>query len=716
MLTNKLFLFFLFLCWNITSAAQVTLSGDDGAVLVGRSTSYLVSPDHNIGPLEVLNESGWTETTTDVLNFLVSKNSIWIRLPYQQTIPDKVWLSVPHSTLDNVTCFIIQDGRIIAQNELNDRVSPKYRFMDNIGYVFPLDIDEGLEATLLLKVESGDQVQVPIYLGTKDSIVKKYSDKNTVFALYLGIILAFFLMNLFIFITTKESSYFFYVIYLIQLVLTQAAYQGYTIYLLPSGFEYLERYLVYFFSATVGISAGLFMMNFLEIKKTYPKAVKIIYCFFLNYAIAVILAIAQQFQVAYLLLQITAGAWASYMIYVSVRLSLNGNRQARFFSLAWILFLISVVIFISKDFDILPYNVMTNNAMLVGSAIEGVLLSFALADKINVLKREKQIADAELLRAIKDQNEFLEIKVHERTEELEEARNKIQIQYDDLRLAQKQLVESEKMAGLGQMTAGIAHELNNPINFVSSNVAPLHRDVQDIISMLDDYVALGDHFSADDIARLKKKHQEIGLDFIKTEIEALLRGIEEGSRRTAEIVRGLRVFARSDKDELVQANINDCLQSTLVVVKSVTKGQVTLIKEFDTNMPTIYCYPGKLNQVIVNLVTNAVHATESPDRTYTDRLVTVKSYFSDKEVCISIKDNGHGIDEAIMEKIFIPFFTTKGVGEGTGLGLSISMGIVEEHKGHIEVLTEKNIGTEFIIHLPRLENARQDSIAGQYSV
>jgi two-component system NtrC family sensor kinase len=710
--TNKLFLFLIFLCWNITSAAQLTVSEGDGAVLVGRSTSYLASPDHNIGPLEVLNESGWTQTTTDVLNFLVSKNSIWIRLSYQQTIPDKVWLSVPHSTLDNVACFVIQDGRVIAQNELNDRIFPAYRFMDNIGYVFPLDINEGEEATVLLKVESGDQVQVPIYLGTKDSIVKKYSDKNTVFALYIGVILAFFLMNLFIFLTTRESNYIYYVVYLIQLILTQAAYQGYTIYLLPNGFEFLERYLVYFFSATVGISAGLFMMNFLEIRKSYPKAIKIIYCFFINYTIIVILAIAQQFQIAYLLLQITAGLWASYMIYVSVYLSLNGNRQARFFSLAWILFLISVMIFISKDFDILPYNFITNNAMLVGSAIEGVLLSFALADKINVLKREKQLADAELMRAIKDQNEFLEIKVHERTEELEEARNKIQIQYDDLRLAQKQLVESEKMAGLGQMTAGIAHELNNPINFVSSNVAPLHRDVQDIIGMLDDYVALGDNFSADDIAKLQKKHQEIGIDFIKTEIEALLKGIEEGSRRTAEIVRGLRVFARSDKDELVQANINDCLQSTLVVVKSVTKGQVTLIKEFDPNMPSIYCYPGKLNQVIVNLVTNAVHATEGLDRTYTDRLVTVKSYFNNKEVCISIKDNGYGIDEAIMEKIFIPFFTTKGVGEGTGLGLSISMGIIEEHQGHIEVLTEKNIGTEFIIHLPRLENTRQDSIAG----
>lgn len=702
-------LFFLFACQ--IGKSQVTVLNDESSKLIGQDTEYLVLPNHDVRPDQVLLREGWRKTESDVLNFLVSSNSVWIKLNYHQSIDEKVWLSIPHSTLDSVACFVFYQGGMKTTHQLGDYVRPGKRPVKSVGYIFPLELEKDENATILLKVESGDQVQIPIYIGTKDAIHDQYRDKNIIFAVYFGIILAFFLMNLFISFTTKEKSYFFYVVYLIQLVLTQAAYQGYTIYLLPHGFEFLERYMVYFFSATVGISAGVFMMNFLEIRSSFPKAIKVIYSFFITYGVIVALAIAEQFQIAYLLLQITAGAWATYMIYVSVYLSLNGSRQARFFSLAWILFLVSVVIFISKDFEILPYNSATNNAMLVGSAIECVFLSFALADKINVLKREKQLADAERIKTIKNQNEILEIKVHERTEELEEARNKIQAQYDDLRVAQKQLVESEKMAGLGQMTAGIAHELNNPINFVSSNVGPLHRDVQDIVAMLDEYTALGDNFSAEDIRLLKDKHEKIGIDFIKKEIDALLKGIEEGSRRTAEIVRGLRVFARTDKDELVSANLNDCLQSTLVVLKSVTKGQVTLTKEFDSRMPNIYCFPGKLNQVIVNLVTNAVHATEQPGRTYQERQIHVRSYFDDNNVYLSVKDNGSGIDEVIMKKIFMPFFTTKGVGEGTGLGLSISMGIVEEHKGHIEVLTEKGVGSEFIIHLPRLENSRQTPTA-----
>lgn len=701
--------FFLFL--GHFGYSQVTVDSRDGVSLVGKSSQFLVTERHDLNPDQVMRMDGWEQAGTDVLNFLVSNNAVWIKVPYHQSIDEKVWLNIPHSTLDSVSCYVYNQDHVINTFHVGDYVAPRDRVVKNVGYIFPLNIDKGKDATVLLRLVSGDQIQIPIYLGTKEAVIAQTQNKNKVFAIYFGIILAFFLMNLFISFTTKERSYFLYVVYLVQLVLTQAAYQGYTIYLLPPGWEFLERYMVYFFSATVGISAGLFMMSFLELRTTYPKAIRIIYAFFSMYIILVFLAIFQFFQIAYLLLQITAGAWASYMIYVSVYLSLNGNRQARFFSLAWILFLVSVMLFISKDFDLLPYSSYTYNAMLVGSAIEGVFLSFALADKINVLKREKQQADAERIQAIKNQNEILEIKVHERTEELEEAKNKIQAQFDDLRIAQKQLVESEKMAGLGQMTAGIAHELNNPINFVSSNVAPLHRDVNDIVSLLDDYVMLGENATPEHLAQLKEKYNVLGIDFVKKEIEALLKGIEEGSRRTAEIVKGLRVFARSDKDDLVSANLNDCLQSTLVVLKSATKGQVTLTKDLSIDIPNIYCFPGKLNQVIANIITNAIHATNIKGRSHQDRHVHVRSYYDDDNLYISVKDNGSGIDEAIREKIFMPFFTTKAVGEGTGLGLSITMGIVEEHKGHIEVITEKGIGSEFIIHLPRVGQEQTFSAA-----
>jgi signal transduction histidine kinase len=278
-------------------------------------------------------------------------------------------------------------------------------------------------------------------------------------------------------------------------------------------------------------------------------------------------------------------------------------------------------------------------------------------------------------------------------------------------MAQKQLVESEKMAGLGQMTAGIAHELNNPINFVNSNVGPLQRDIADVVAMLDEYCSLGPNATPQEIETLRQKCEELDIPFIRKEIDQLIKGIEEGSKRTAEIVKGLRIFARTDKDTLVSANINECILSTLVVMKGVTKGHVTLHKNLSASIPDLECYPGKLNQVIANLLSNAIHATRIPGRSSEQRDVWITSEHDDHFIRIKVKDNGCGIDTDEQEKIFVPFFTTKAVGEGTGLGLAIARGIMDEHHGTIEVQSQPGKGSEFTLHLPRNRNQESRSAA-----
>ena len=324
---------------------------------------------------------------------------------------------------------------------------------------------------------------------------------------------------------------------------------------------------------------------------------------------------------------------------------------------------------------------------------------------------QKEEADAMRIKSIESQNEVLETKVQQRTAQLEEAKDYIQSQYDHLRMAQKQLVESEKMAGLGQMTAGIAHELNNPINFVNSNVGPLQRDIADVIAMLDEYRSLGPNATPQEIESMRQKCEELDIPFIRKEIDQLIKGIEEGSKRTAEIVKGLRIFARTDKDTLVSANINECILSTLVVMKGVTKGHVTLHKDLSASIPELDCYPGKLNQVIANLISNAIHATRIPGRSSEHRDVWITSEHDENFIRIKVKDNGCGIDMAEQEKIFVPFFTTKAVGEGTGLGLAIARGIMDEHHGNIEVQSQPGKGSEFILHLPRNRNQESRSAA-----
>jgi signal transduction histidine kinase len=344
----------------------------------------------------------------------------------------------------------------------------------------------------------------------------------------------------------------------------------------------------------------------------------------------------------------------------------------------------------------------------VGSVVEILLLSFALADRINVLKQEKELSQQQAFVAMKEnerlvteQNIQLEKKVHERTADLENRNTELHTAMNNLRMTQQQLVESEKLASIGQMTAGIAHEINNPINFVQSNVGPLKRDIDEILDLLSQLASIDENKDLiEQINHLKSQYTKLDVDYLKKEIQQLLNGIEDGSRRTAEIVKGLRVFSRMDKNELVSADINECLHSTLVVMKNMTKAEVTLNVELGENIPKINCYPGKLSQVFMNLVTNAVQATRIPGRQPIDRVISVRSYLSDNKICVEIQDNGNGIPIEIQEKIFEPFFTTKDVGEGTGLGLGIVAGILGEHNGQLTFTSNANEGTTFLITLP----------------
>lgn len=263
-----------------------------------------------------------------------------------------------------------------------------------------------------------------------------------------------------------------------------------------------------------------------------------------------------------------------------------------------------------------------------------------------------------------------------------------------------QLVESEKMASLGQLTAGIAHEINNPINFVTSNIKPLKRDVEMVIDMLGQ---VEDIYSSDGTVEEKKTKidnlkQELDFDYLKTEIDYLLNGIADGSNRTAEIVKGLRVFSRLDEDDLKRADLNEGIDSTLVIVNNqIDKTEV--VKNYGT-VPEVECYPGKLNQVFLNIMSNGLHAIKSKFKDEKGGIFTITTSTNDTHVIISFKDNGSGMTEETKKKLFEPFFTTKDVGEGTGLGLSIAFNTINKHNGTITVNSELGEGAEFIIEIP----------------
>jgi signal transduction histidine kinase len=261
------------------------------------------------------------------------------------------------------------------------------------------------------------------------------------------------------------------------------------------------------------------------------------------------------------------------------------------------------------------------------------------------------------------------------------------------------------MASLGQLTAGIAHEINNPINFVTSNVKPLKRDIAIIIDAMNQFeaLALSDLPEAEKQKKIDGLKTEMEYDYLMEEINFLLKGISEGSERTAEIVKGLRIFSRVDEDDLKKVDIHEGINSSVVIVNTLLSDKIKIVKHYG-DLPLVECYAGKLNQVFLNIITNGIHAVQKQHENKPGGLIEIITERDRDNVHIRIKDNGTGMDEHTAKKIFEPFFTTKNVGEGTGLGLSIVYNIIRKHNGTIVVNSTPGNGAEFVITIPILQN------------
>jgi PAS domain S-box-containing protein len=260
--------------------------------------------------------------------------------------------------------------------------------------------------------------------------------------------------------------------------------------------------------------------------------------------------------------------------------------------------------------------------------------------------------------------------------------------------AHLQLLQSEKMASIGQLAAGVAHEINNPVGFVFSNLGSLEKYLADIFSMLDGYQVAEAVLDATTRDKIHGLRQELDIDFLRQDIVSLLAETREGINRVRKIVQDLKDFSHvGSEDEWQRLDVNAGIESTLGIVWNELKYKTTVEKQYG-QLPQIYGLPSQLNQVFMNLLVNAAHAID------TRGVVTIRTGQQDEEVWIEVEDTGCGIPPENLKRIFDPFFTTKPVGKGTGLGLSVSYAIVQKHRGRIEVRSEVGKGTVFRVWLP----------------
>lgn len=263
----------------------------------------------------------------------------------------------------------------------------------------------------------------------------------------------------------------------------------------------------------------------------------------------------------------------------------------------------------------------------------------------------------------------------------------------ELKSTQSQMLQREKMASIGQLAAGVAHEINNPIGFVSSNLRSLGKYLEKLTAYIATLEGEIEAQASPLLETVKQHRKKFKLDFLLEDCIDLIDESLDGSERVRKIVQNLKTFSRVDQAEVQLADLNECLESTINIVWNEIKYKATLEKDFG-HLDDLNCNPQELTQVFTNILMNASQAIAR------DGVITVRTWQEERELFVSIEDNGIGIDQDILEKIFEPFFTTKPVGEGTGLGMSISYEIIRNHGGNIVVDSEVGRGTKMTINFP----------------
>lgn len=312
--------------------------------------------------------------------------------------------------------------------------------------------------------------------------------------------------------------------------------------------------------------------------------------------------------------------------------------------------------------------------------------------------------------ALQQANKVLEIRVQERTAELQEKTEHLEQALEELQSAQIQLIHTEKMSSLGQLVAGVAHEINNPVNFIYGNVLHINGYAKDLLQLVDMYQQV--YVNPD--PRIQDIIDAIDLGFLVEDLPKIVNSLRMGSERIREIVQSLRTFSRLDEADVKAVDIHEGIDSTLTILRSRLKAkpglsEIKVVKNYG-KLPKVECYSGQLNQVFMNILVNAIDALEERDY-QRDRAdldanpsqITIQTQMLEDQVnvVICIRDNGPGIPEEIRGKLFDPFFTTKEIGKGTGLGLAISHQIVvERHRGILQCFSESGKGTEFSIQIP----------------
>ena len=658
---------------------------------------------------QVMHSHGFMPYHKNIINFGLSKKAYWLHFTIKNSSEErKLELSIAQPNLDLAQLYTVDSSGKYKMEQSGTSLDFDTRIHKHQDIFLDMQIPPHTQKEFYLKVRSSTQLLLPLMVGTPKSLFDQLIPNDTFFTFLFGIVFSMFFYNLFIYKTIRDSTYIAYVIYILTASLAQGSALGYTFWFLWPHNLWLARNGLVLFSDLGSIAIILFTKKFLQTNVFLPKHTVGFIVVTLPFLASLCLLFAGITQLSFALMEAGALVIAFYLLLVAWLTYQKKYKPAKYFLFSWLSLCLGGAVLTCKDYGVLPVNIFTVNAIQIGFAIEVILFAFAFADTIKTYKKEKELSQAEKLsllqqhdELLKENNTMLEIKIKERTQQLQLANDNLTATMLHLKEAQTQLISSEKMASLGLLTAGIAHEINNPINFVTSSVKALSFNFNDLLNLITRYQQLAQSPPVKDlpvVEEIKSFEEEILLPDLKSEITELIGSIEEGAARTAEIVKGLRNFSRLDEGDTKLIDIHEGITNTLLLLRSNIPSYIQIGKHFDARRQ-IECYPGLLNQVFMNLLSNSIHAIKDKP-SHGEESIVVSTREVNNMLEIKIQDTGTGMTEEVQQKMFDPFFTTKPVGEGTGMGMPITFKIIEKHKGKICVDSAPGKGTIITLRLP----------------
>lgn len=611
-----------------------------------------------------------------VPNFGFSDSVFWLRM--NLAVPADAasdWLmQIGYAPLNHFSVWVVHDGRIIDQHTGGSRVPFRSREVKHRTHVFPLVLESGGTNTVYVRVQSETSIIVPVTLWRPRAFLEHLDVENLLLGLYFGILVAMAIYNGFIYATVREPSYLWYVLFIVMFGIMQFGVSGLAQQHLWPDLSWAHRLL-----PVTGLLAALLAVQFTETflgwtssARVTPKrvfmalgALALLICLFGSYRIGMQITLPISIMVSV------------YAISAGVRSLRSGYQPARFYLFAWGFLFAGVITYLLRMYGLLPSNLFTDYSIQVGSAAEMLLLSLALGDRLRLVKDEKEALREELVERLRTESVRLEEDVRQRTRELVNA--------------QRELVMRERMASVGTLSAGVSHEINNPNNFVLVGTQNAVRWREEFSAFLRDLV---DDDTDKEVAREFEKRFRL--------LDEQLTIISEGGRRIKAIVSGLQSVTHLNEEGRVDADVVAGLESALQLIEPRLKEGVD-IRVNVRDRPRMVCWAAELNQAFLSIFMNALRAIADRRNTEGDAWrgeLTLSAALDDSQLQVVIADNGVGMTPSTAEKVFDPFFTTRGVGEGSGLGLTICRDIIQKHGGRVELVSRYGRGTRVEILLP----------------